>query len=89
MNNPTERPPDSVKRKGYQQRWKSDKPKLPPKEQLNILSQFYLNSITGKYNEYELEAKFGTRGIKPITKIDYDNVVKKLKSLRPILYPPP
>ena len=81
MNNPTERPPDSVKRKGYQQRWKSDKPKLPPKEQLNILSQFYLNSITGKYNEYELEAKFGTRGIKPITKIDYDNVVKKLKSL--------
>ena len=29
---------------------------------------------------YELEAKFGTRGIKPLTKIDYDNVIKKLKS---------
>ena len=29
----------------------------------------------------ELEVKFGTKGIKRITKIDYDNVIKKLKSL--------
>ena len=29
----------------------------------------------------ELEVKFGTKGIKPITKNDYDNVIKKLKTL--------
>jgi len=28
----------------------------------------------------ELEVKFGTRGIKPLTKIDFDNVIRKLKS---------
>lgn len=32
-------------------------------------------------NIYELEARFGTKGIKHITKIDYDNVIKKLVSL--------
>ena len=53
----------------------------PPKEQLNVISKFYLNNNDGKYNEYEMEAKFGTRGVKPISKLDYDNVVKKLKSL--------
>jgi hypothetical protein len=58
-----------------------NKPKLPPKEQLNKISQFFLNNPNGKYNEYEMEAKFGTRGIKPIAKIDYDIIVKKLKSL--------
>ena len=30
---------------------------------------------------HELEVKFGTKGIKPYTKVDYDNVVGKLKSL--------
>jgi len=30
---------------------------------------------------HELEVKFGTKGIKPLTKIDYDNVICKLKSL--------
>lgn len=75
MNNPNE------KKGNYFKRMKSDKPKLPQKEQLNLLSKFYLNSTKGKFNEYELEAKFGTRGIRPITKIDYDNVVKKIKSL--------
>ena len=29
----------------------------------------------------ELEVKFGTKGIKPITKIDYDNVIKKLSNV--------
>ena len=30
--------------------------------------------------EPELEIKFGTKGNKPLTRIDYDNVIKKLKS---------
>ena len=61
--------------------YRSKTSNMPPKDQLNIISQFILNNENGKYNEYEMEAKFGTRGVRPITKIDYDNVVKKLKSL--------
>jgi hypothetical protein len=60
---------------------KGRQPALPPKDQLNVISNFFLNTPNGKYSQYEMEAKFGTRGIKPITKLDYDNVVKKLKSL--------
>ena len=70
-----------IQTKDRQIKGKDDRPKLPPKSQLNIISQFFLNNSNGKYNEYEVEAKFGTRGIKPIAKMDYDNVVKKLKSL--------
>jgi hypothetical protein len=60
---------------------KINQAKLSPKEQLNVISQLFLNRSDSKYSKYEMEAKFGTRGIKPITKLDYDNVVKKLKSL--------
>ena len=69
------------KRESYNYIKKSYKPEINPKEQLNVISQFLLNNPNSKYNQYEMEAKFGTRGIKPITKMDYDNVVKKLKSL--------
>jgi len=64
-----------------QYRNKDDKPRLPPKDQLNILSKYIIDNPSSRYSSYELEAKFGTRGIKAITKIDYDNVVKKLLSL--------
>jgi hypothetical protein len=55
---------------------------VPPLEQLLQISNIFIhhNSIN-QYSEYEMEAKFGTRGIKTISKLDYDNVVKKLKSL--------
>jgi hypothetical protein len=69
------------KRESYNYTRKSNKAEINPKEQLNVISQFLLNNPNSKYNQYEMEAKFGTRGIKPITKLDYDNVVKKLKSL--------
>jgi len=52
-----------------------------PKVQLDKLSLVFLNSNNTQYSEVEMEAKFGTKGHKQITKIDYDNVVKKLKSL--------
>ena len=78
---PLEKSRRDIQTKDRQTRGRDDRPKLPPKPQLNILSKFFLDNLNGKYNEYELEAKFGTRGIKPITKLDYDNVVKKLKSL--------
>ena len=41
-------------------------------------SEPYIKSVT---TNQELEVKFGTKGIKPYTKVDYDNVVGKLKSL--------
>lgn len=47
---------------------------------LNTLSSIYLKSTPAQYSELEMEAKFGTRGIKHLTKIDYDNVAKRLKS---------
>ena len=51
-----------------------------PKILLDKMSLALLNIQTKHNNELEMEAKFGTRGIKPITKLDYDNVVKKLRS---------
>lgn len=56
------------------------KDKISPQKQLDIISLAYLNSNPGNFNIIEMEAKFGTRGIRPLTKIDYDNVVKKLKT---------
>lgn len=60
---------------------KKDEVKLDPKTQLTLLCQLLLNSNKEKYSDVEMEIKFGTRGIRHISKIDYDNVVKKIKSL--------
>jgi hypothetical protein len=51
------------------------------KEFTNLVKLFYNASpysITNK--NHELEVRFGTRGIKPLNKNDYENVIKKLKS---------
>jgi len=63
--------------KGY----KGKKVYVEPEPQLLRISQLLLDSTPGEYSDVEMEVKFGTRGIKPITKLDYDNVVKKLYSL--------
>lgn len=52
-----------------------------PQDQLYLISEKMLTLAPGQNSEYEMEAKFGTKGIKRITKIDYDNVIKKLKSI--------
>ena len=51
-------------------------------EQLENLLNAYLGSLDNSkmYENSELETRFGTRGIKPITKIDFDNVIQKLKA---------
>jgi hypothetical protein len=59
---------------------KDNRSNVSPQQQLDIISLAYMNANAGKYGEIEMEAKFGTRGIKPLTKMDYDNVVKKLKA---------
>ena len=79
MRKTTEKQNDIIGKRQFDKR--NQMPTIPPKDQLNVISQYFLNANNGNYNEYEMEAKFGTRGIKRLTKIDYDNVVKKLKSL--------
>jgi hypothetical protein len=48
----------------------------------NIINK-YLDNVTntGLGGTPELEVRFGTRGINPISKIDFDNVIQKLKSV--------
>jgi hypothetical protein len=60
--------------------FKTDMRNVSPQEQLDIISLAYLNTENIKYTFVEMEAKFGTRGVRKLTKLDYDNVVKKLKS---------
>lgn len=47
---------------------------------LHNLSSIYLKHTDERYSELEMEAKFGTKGMKHLTKMDYDNVAKRLKS---------
>jgi hypothetical protein len=61
-----------------------EKGREPPQKQFdNIVKKFYnMNPyVFSKQTTYELEVKFGTKGIKPLTRNDYDNTIKKLKSL--------
>ena len=57
--------------------------KTPPQIKFeNIMKHFYSDNpfIVNTDKNLELEVKFGTKGIKPLTRNDYDNVIKKLKS---------
>ena len=56
-------------------------PELNSQEQFNNIINKYLENVTNISDGIpELEARFGTRGKKAISKIDFDNVIKKLKS---------
>ncbi len=52
-------------------------------EKFKLVDTFYKASPFTKNitTNHELEVKFGTRGFKQFSKIDYDNVIKKLKSV--------
>jgi hypothetical protein len=54
----------------------------PQKQMDNLVDQFFRNKpyVKDITKNHELEVRFGTRKVKPITKIDYDNVIQKLKS---------
>ena len=70
---------DKLKSDKFQKKYK--KFEGNPQEQLYLISEKILTLTPSQNSVYEMEAKFGTKGIKQITKIDYDNVIKKLKSL--------
>ena len=47
----------------------------------NSMAKKYLDNILNTSDgNPELEIRFGTRGVRPIAKIDYDNVIQKLIS---------
>ena len=80
---PDEPPPDI-----YEENFKENdiaryKDNKNPQNRLNELIKLYYNLNPYFYNSgltHELEVRFGTKGIKKITRNDYDNVIKKLKS---------
>ena len=58
------------------------KDKKTPQDRFNDLVKLYYSTNPFQYSNVnsELEVKFGTKGIKSLTRNDYDNVIKKLKS---------
>ena len=54
----------------------------PNANELNNLLKLYLSNVTKEVanEELEFEVKFGTIGVKSITRINYDNIIKKLLS---------
>ena len=54
-----------------------------PSKEFDNMAQMYFGLINMPQQDkyYEMEVKFGTKGIKQLTKNDYDNVVKTLMSL--------
>ena len=53
----------------------------PQKRFDDLVKTFYGSNPFVHTKIHELEVKFGTKGIKPLTRTDYDNVIKKLKSM--------
>lgn len=61
---------------------KKKEEKEPPQVKFNnLVALFYsMNHHATSNINHELEVKYGTKGFKPLTRNDYDNVIKKLKS---------
>jgi len=56
-------------------------PELTSQQQFdNIVNKYLENVARVSDGVPEFEIRFGTKGIKPISKIDFDNVIQKLKS---------
>jgi hypothetical protein len=54
----------------------------PQKRFDDLVKTFYdSNPFVINKKQHELEVKFGTKGVKPLMRNDYDNVIKKLKSM--------
>ena len=58
----------------------SDEEKTPNELLLEYIN-LYLAPRNRDYKGDELEIKFGTKNYNQITKIDFDNIIQKLKSL--------
>ena len=54
--------------------------KIPPNELLNEYINMYLGANSSRQDEFEV--RFGTKHYNTISKIDFDNIIEKLKSLQ-------
>ena len=52
---------------------------ITPQDKFNHYLDLYLSNK--RNNQDELEVRFGTKYYNPITKIDFENIISKLKSL--------
>ena len=76
--------PKNLEPSRYNKRYDTTQSKESPQVQMDKLTKlFWANNpyVMNIHKNNELEVKFGTKGIKPLTKIDFDNVIRKLKSL--------
>ena len=69
----------SSKQNNYRRPEKQDNPQVGFENMVKIFmgNNPYVKDL--RKND-ELEVRFGTKGIQRLTKIDYDNVIRKLKS---------
>ena len=64
---------------GQVKQYKQKTPQGRFDELVQLFYSFEPHTYNAKLN-HELEVKFGTKGIRPLTHIDYENVIKRLKS---------
>ena len=77
------KPPEELFEKEEAQMVPEDKKTLPA-QAFDKLMNTYINNVYTNSSpniNHEFEVRFGTKGIKPLNKNDYDNVIKTLKSL--------
>ncbi len=77
------KPPEELDEKEELQLAPEDKKTTPAQAFDKLMKIYYDDLISSKTDiniNREFEIRFGTKGIKPLTKNDYDNVVKVLKS---------
>jgi len=76
-------PEEMFKKDVYEEKGKDNR-KQPPSQAFDELMRLFYKQVSSNKDvrvNHELEVRFGTKGIKPLTKNDYDNVVRVLKSL--------
>ena len=79
-------PPDLFSKPDSESNYSKEYNKLSPSDRFNYLVNEYYNSqpyqkyMGGNISYPELEVRFGTKSVKNLSKTDFDNVIKKLKS---------
>lgn len=85
----TNAPEEIFEREEYDNKEQSEEQKRDERDKVTsqqrfnrIVQSFYSENpfVKNMASTPELEVRFGTRGIRPLNKNDYDNVIKKLKS---------
>ena len=58
-----------------------EKERPNPRDQLKLICAHFMTTTPARNTVPEIEVRFGTKGFQHLTKIDYDNIIKKLKSI--------